>query len=125
MAGRFEARAEQTATQELDGEAVVINFDTYHYYGLNHTATALWASLQAGGRDRRELSAALASAYGTAPETAASDVDALLETLLEEGLIEATDGVATGGIAIAAGGEYAAPKLDRHGKLDQLMLSGE
>jgi hypothetical protein len=125
MAERYEVRAENTATQEIDGEAVVINFDTYHYFGLNRTATALWTLLQGGGRDRAELADALSSAFGAMPATTAGDVDRLIEILLHEGLIEATDAVAAGGAAIEVGGDYVPPKLDRHGKLDQLMLSGE
>lgn len=125
MAERYAARAEHTATQEIDGEAVVINFDTYHYYGFNRSASALWSLLRDGGRERDQLAEALRSAFGISAATAGADVDRLIAALLEEGLIEATASVAPAQPQIDGDGDYVAPQFDRHGKLDQLMLSGE
>jgi len=125
MAERYGVRAENTATQEIDGEAVVINLDTYHYYGLNRTATLVWAMLHDGGRERADLVEGLAGAFALLPEATAADVDRLIEGLLDEGLIHATDAVAPSGFAVAIDGDYVPPRLERHGKLDQLMLSGE
>lgn len=122
---RYAVRADHTAEQLIDGEAVVINFETYHYYGLNQTATAVWALLKDGGRERDELAAALAAALD-APATAVSaDVAALLDALVAEGLIETTTIAATAPATIAIDGPYVSPHMEKHGKLDQLMLSGE
>lgn len=76
-------------------------------------------------RDRADLVEALAGAFDMLPEATAADVDRLIEGLLEEGLIHATAAVAPSGFAVEIDGNYVPPRLERHGKLDQLMLSGE
>jgi hypothetical protein len=125
MAVRYAVRAEHTAEQLIDGEAVVINFDTYHYYGLNGTATAIWSLLKAGGREPAELASALSTAFQAPLSTVSPDVDRAIAALLDEGLIETTDAAAEVAAEVAATSAYVAPQLEKHGKLDQLMLSGE
>ena len=125
MAERYAVRTDQTAAQEIDGEAVVINFETNYYYGLNRTGTAVWKLLQDGGRDRADIAGALAAAFRTSTDAVATDVDRLIDALLAEGLIQAAATAAAGPAAVDAADEYVAPRLDKHEKLDRLMLSGE
>lgn len=125
MSERYTVRGDQTAAQEIDGEAVVINFETYHYYSLNRTGTAIWKLLQDGSRERAELSAALAVAFNQLKTAVAADVDALLDALLAEGLVHTTETAAALPASIDLAGEYVPPRVDKHEKLDQLMLSGE
>jgi Coenzyme PQQ synthesis protein D (PqqD) len=125
MAERYAVRTDQTAAQEIDGEAIVINFQTNYYYGLNRTGTAVWKLLQHGGRNRADIADALAAAFRTSADAVAPDVDRLIDALLAEGLIQAAATTATAPAAVDAADEYVAPRLDKHEKLDRLMLSGE
>lgn len=125
MDERYAVRTDHTAAQDIDGEAVVLNFDTYHYYGLNKTATAVWTLLSAGGRTTSELTGLVADAFGAPAEAVTADVRMLVDTMLAEGLIAVTTTAAASVPALGRNGAYVAPHLERHGKLDQLMLSGE
>ncbi len=125
MHERYAVRADQTAAQLIDGEAVVINFETYHYYGLNRTGTALWRLLETGGREPRELASTLAAAFNRPIAAVAPDVDRLIAVCLKEGLIERTERPGDAAAAPELSGEYIPPSLEKHEKLDQLMLSGE
>lgn len=124
MPDRYIARHEATAEELIDGEAVVINFETYHYYGLNRTATALWTLLKTGGLDPEALTQSLAAAFAVPADTIGPDVVTIVDQLRAEGLIEPTS--ATGPLTrLEVVGPYVPPRLEKHGKLDQLMLSGE
>jgi hypothetical protein len=125
MVERYAVRTDQTAAHEIDGEAVVINFETNYYYGLNRTGTAVWKLLQDGGRARADIADAFAAAFRTSSDAVAPDVDQLIDALLAEGLIQLTATTAAPPAAVVAAGEYVAPRLDKHEKLDRLMLSGE
>jgi hypothetical protein len=131
MTERYAVRMDQTASQDIEGESVVINFETYHYYGLNRTATAIWKLLFARPCDREELTAWIAGAYRVPAASVSADVERLMDVLVAEGLVEVVDAAAAGspgapGDATLSGdGSYEAPRLDKHDKLDQLMLSGE
>lgn len=130
MIERYEVNTSQTAAQEIDGEAVIINFQTYYYYGLNRTGTVMWKLLQSGGRSRDEITEALVAMFRAPSAKVASDVNALIDRLLAEGLLQpsAMAGAPSGAPApsdLAATGEYVPPQLEKHEKLEQLMLSGE
>jgi erythromycin esterase-like protein len=125
MAERYVVRTDQTAAQRIGPEAVIINFETYYYYDLNRTGTAVWDLLLEGGRDRDELSGALAAAFKTPVETVSRDVDALVDQLLAEGLIATSPAAAGTPAVVHLTGAYVAPLLEKHEKLDQLILSGE
>lgn len=125
MGDRYVVRTDQTAAQRVGPEAVVINFETFYYYDLNATGTAVWDLLVEGGRDREELAGALASAFGHPLDAVARDVDVLVDGLLAEGLIAASPTRADKPAVVRPTGAYVAPRLEKHEKLDQLILSGE
>jgi len=122
---RYVVRTDHTAAQDIDGEVVVINFDTYHYYGLNRTGTAVWNLIAPGGRTVDEIAAAVATAFGVTPKLAMPHVMSLLTRLVDEGLAEKTAKTAESPAVLAPGGPYEVPSLEKHEKLDQLILSGE
>ena len=122
---RYIVCADRTAAQDIDGEVVVINFDTYHYYGLNRTGTAVWNLIAPGGRTADEIAAAVAAAFGVTPALAMPDILTLLARLVDEGLAQKTSTAAEPPAVLPPGGPYEAPVLEKHEKLDQLILSGE
>jgi hypothetical protein len=125
MNDRYTARLDQTAAQTIDDEAVVINFETYHYYGLNRTGTAVWRLLQEGGRTCGDIATLVAQAFAAPREVVTADVSRLIAQLVAEGLAEPTTTSAGPAAPLPHSPGYVTPTIEKHDKLDQLVLSGE
>jgi hypothetical protein len=125
MAEVFAARAD-AAWELVDDEAVVINFVTRHYYCLSPSATVVWSQLTNGPQTVELLSAALGDAYSRTPADVHDDVVELLAGLVAEGLVDGpVDGVAAPAAAVEAATGYVAPRFDKFGTLEQLIVAGE
>ena len=76
--------------RELEGESVLLNLKTESYLGLDEIGTRMWAlfttrpSVQAAYE-------ALLTEYDVSPEVLRKDVEALLEQMIEHGLVELKD----------------------------------
>jgi hypothetical protein len=119
-------RAEDTSSQVVEGELLVINFETSYYYGPNRTASAVWGLL-GSPRSTAAITEVLAGPFKTDAETIRTEVGRLLNEFLEEGLVMEAGG-ATGVQAPTAdieGGGWERPSIERYERLDQLILSGE
>jgi len=77
--------------REIDGESVLVNLDKGQYYGLDDVGTHLFQLLTTRPNVGAALETALAE-YDTDAETLERDVEALMERLVAEGLIEVSDG---------------------------------
>lgn len=73
---------------DLGTETVLLNGETGVAVHLNRTARALWITLPA---HRRTLVERLCSDYSVSQAQAARDVDQIIASLLEHGLIIVTD----------------------------------
>lgn len=126
MTETYVVRREDTGSQLIDGELLVINFETSFYYGLNGTATAVW-NLLAAPRTLEAVASRIATASGAPPETVAADVDELVGRMVKEGLVEAgtADPVPADDVRIDMAAGYASPTLERYERLERLILSGE
>jgi len=71
----------------LDGELIVINFDTGYYYASTGTGVVIWRQIEAGG-SLRQVTDALVRHYDVVPEQAERDARAFLEKLALEGLLQ-------------------------------------
>lgn len=71
----------------MDGEAVLVDVDDTHYYGLNRVGTFVWTLLADRALSRDEIIARVAAEYGQRPADVAGDVAALLDDLVREHLI--------------------------------------
>jgi Coenzyme PQQ synthesis protein D (PqqD) len=76
---------------DLDGEAVVLDFMSGMYYGLDEVGASIW-KLIAEPRTVGEICDALAAEYEVAPQVCERDVIALLAELAAKGLVETRDG---------------------------------
>jgi hypothetical protein len=74
--------------RELDGEAVLLDFNTGRYFGLNAVGTRVW-TLIAGGTSVRDAVRALAAEFDAPADEIARDVDALVADLVARGLLVA------------------------------------
>jgi hypothetical protein len=74
-------------SEQLDGEAVVLNLRTGVYYALNPTGTRIWELLAAHGDPEAVVTSMLAE-FEVSPQRLRDDVSVLIGALLERGLVE-------------------------------------
>jgi hypothetical protein len=79
---------EDVLAAHLDGEAVLLHMDTKNYYRLNATAAHVFRGLERG-LGREALLDGLCAEFDVARETAAAELDRLLDELAERGLLAA------------------------------------
>ena len=75
------------STETIDGEAIIIQFDTGIYYCLPAPEAEIWALL-AGGCSIDEIVSSLEEVYDAAPGELRTTVERLVEQLAQEDLIE-------------------------------------
>jgi hypothetical protein len=78
---------EHIASRELDGELVLLNYDSETYFGLDQVGTRMWQVLQAAPTIEDGVAQLLAE-FDVTAEQLRSDVQRLLGQLLEGGLVE-------------------------------------
>lgn len=71
---------------ELDGERVLYDTETGKLQKLDVIGSIVWSCFD-GATDIAELSADLSDAFGADPAQVRSDVEALVATLIEEGML--------------------------------------
>ena len=109
---------------------MLLNADTSAYYSMNLTGAFILRELLVSGREPNEVAHALEERFASASGDLNGDVLQAIAQLESEGLIvQADDGhavlVIEGGDDIALPNVYEKPALERHGELEQLILSGE
>tara|TARA_R110000823_G_scaffold130015_12_gene257900 strand:+ start:11170 stop:11595 length:426 start_codon:yes stop_codon:yes gene_type:complete len=109
-------------SEVIEGEAIVLNFESGTYYSLNDSYLALWEGI-ARGVPAGDLPAHLAQRYpGTAADFA-GDVEHALRQLLDEQLIRAEPRAAADvPPADVSNVAYAAPVLQKFTDLQELLL---
>ena len=85
----FRLRDEKLRWLESNQEVIAFDEAGAAYFGANQTGSVLW-HLLAGGSTRDDLVRALVDAFGVDEERAGTDVDAFLNQLQEQGLLEQT-----------------------------------
>ncbi len=78
--------SEQTMTQEVDGETVILDLKSENYFGLDIVATRIWQLLQVNG-DLQSAFDILLAEYDVQADQLKSDIDTLIENLQEAGLV--------------------------------------
>ena len=72
--------------RDLSGEAVLLNLTTGMYFGLNESGTRMWKLLLETG-DRENTLVRMKVEYDADETSLRRDLDALIEQLLEKGLL--------------------------------------
>ena len=70
----------------LDGESVLLNLRSECYFGLDEMGTRVWELLKSGSV--QSVYDRLLTEYDVDPETCRLDLTELLDTLLQQGLVE-------------------------------------
>jgi hypothetical protein len=82
---------EDVLFRQLDQEAVILNLDTEIYFGLDAVGTDMWLALTTSDSIQAAYESLLEE-YDVAPETLRGDLEELVEKLVADGLLTATDG---------------------------------
>jgi hypothetical protein len=79
--------AKEQVSSDLAGEAVILDFKSGVYYGLNEVGASIWNLIQEP-RTVNEIRDAILAEYEVEPEQCDRDLFALLQQLEASGLIE-------------------------------------
>jgi len=82
--------AKEQVSCDLGGEAAILNLKSAVYYGLDPVGARIWNLIQEPKRIK-EIYEILLKEYNVEPGRCERDLLALLEKLVEEGLIEVKD----------------------------------
>lgn len=91
FASRVSVPANVLMQEMPDGDSVFINLKTEQYFGLDETGTRMWTVLVESD-SVAEAFDTLSAEYDVPPERLRSDLEALLDTLFEHGLLEGEPG---------------------------------
>ena len=113
--------------QTIDGEAIIIQFDTGVYYSLAGAGAEIWALL-ASGRSIDEIVSSLERLYDAEPAELRTTIERLVEQLAQEDLIELGAAV-TPGVQPNGDGErptvrsaFQPPVLDKFTDMQDFLL---
>jgi hypothetical protein len=84
--------ADSVHTRTFDGELVILDLAHGEYFALDPIGSRLWVALEQG-RTIEQVAAEVVKEYDVSPETAAADLQALLEDLVRRGLLVAEGAV--------------------------------
>lgn len=119
---RYRVHEQEVAAKVIDGEAIIINLTTGVYYSLDPTGSEVW-SLVEGRHDVDTIVSHLCGRFDVPESTCRSDVERLVEQLLEEKLIVPVDGDSHGPPPDADRSErdYTPPRLDIYRDMGDLL----
>ncbi len=83
--------------QEVSGEYVLLDLGTERYFGLDEVGSRIWALINEG-RAVAEMADAILEEYEVDRCTLEADIQALLSSLLEAGLISTDKSVSQSGL---------------------------
>lgn len=78
---------QRIAWDEIDGETLIINAETGYYFSLDGVGSLIWSML-ADGVDERDMVARIVSEFEVEESTARADLQALLDALAGEELVD-------------------------------------
>lgn len=123
---RFRLNAPFVASQVIDGEVILINFESGAYYSAGRSGAAVLALIEAG-HSVEEVVASLAGRHGADREKVAAAIDRFVADLADEALIVAageTAGAADGAPSECepSGDPFEAPSLEKFDDLQDILL---
>ena len=106
--------------EKIDGEIIVIHFDTGDYYSMTGTAAVLWEMMMSPQSLDR-----IRARFVSWDSRAETSVKRFLDVLVKEELIHATDD-AGGGAASPGGGErlvFEDPVIEKYSDMKAILLA--
>lgn len=122
--GAFTLRAGRVVDEVIDGEVIIIQLERGTYFSLGGSGAQVWALLKAGA-DRDSVIAVLEAGHSSEPGEVDGAVDALLDELVGEEVLDR--GEADGGFQLPAPpqGElpqFSKPKLEKYTDMEDFLL---
>ena len=112
-------------SEVIDGETIVLNFESGHYYSFNPTASEIWLSL-AAGHAVAATTDVVARRFGVEPSAIRAAVEDFVRSLEAESLIRrAGEGPSPAPpLAADAGtaGTFAPPAFEKFTDMEELLL---
>lgn len=120
-ASSFYIDSKRVVSETLEGETIIIDFQSGTYYSLNETATDIWKSLLAG-LQHPALLERMGTIYETVPQDA---LDTFLSRLQEEHLIEVGTPTQTTPLAPHEGAKraFVTPELKAFRDMQEMLLA--
>jgi hypothetical protein len=111
---------QDVAHEVIDGEAIIIHFDTGNYYSLNGMAATLWQWIAAGAT-REQIIAAFVKIEPSEIE----GLDAFLDQLVSEKILEkkAAESGAPAGTVPVGETAFELPSFEKYNDMRALLLS--
>lgn len=85
--------SEDVLSREVGGELVLMQLANGYYFGLNAVGGLVWRMLEDSGATTSDLAAALTNQFDITVDQATSDVNELLEQLIDSELVRPANGV--------------------------------
>ena len=119
----FRPREEEVASKVIDGEAIIINLANGVYYSMDKVGAHVWDLLQAG-HNLEEVIKAITARYDISREQAESNVQELVQELVEENLVISSENGQTAPVQPVTNGDklpYELPKLNIYRDMGDLL----
>jgi len=107
-------------TEVIDGEAIIVDMRNGCYFSTDGLGARLWQAALAGASQDAIINA-VAKAYPTIVD-AAEAARAFLDNLTEHDLLAPVDAPPAEVAFELGGGDYAAPSLERHSDMQDLIM---
>jgi hypothetical protein len=110
-------------SEVIEGEVIILNFESGTYYSLNESGMIVWQLILAGC-GRNELLVQLKQRYADGTAVSQPDLEALLQQLENEALIVPAHSSGTHPDAhiMSTSGPYEIPQLEKFTDLQSLLL---
>lgn len=120
----YEKAGPHVIHETIDGEAVILNFDTGNYYSLRGSGESIWAAL-IERRTTSDIADLMRAKYADGDDTIRSAISALCAQLVAENLIRPSDEAAEHfGLASEPAGTapFAPPVLEKFDDMQDLIM---
>ena len=125
---RYKVNSPDVAWEAFDGEVIIVNLQSGHYFSARGTGAMIWRTMAAGA-SRPEVDAQITSAFhGDAAEIQRS-VGAFINMLLERSLLVPLGEGESSRVApsadppaTAAKSEFSPPSLETHSDMQDILL---
>jgi hypothetical protein len=122
---RYQPKTPAVVHETVEGETIIVNLDSGSYFHMDGLGAYVWQSLVAGA-DAADVTNAIAAHHDELGDHVGGDVDALLDQLTDEGLIEELAADAslstTAPLPDLPSTSYSPPRLNKHDDMQELLL---
>jgi len=80
--------AKTVFAQEVDGEMVLLDMDSEHYFGLDEVGSVIWQALEASHGNLQRVLEVLVETYDIEEDVLRKDLMYFIKKLVESGLVE-------------------------------------